>query len=156
MGFGDGSGISWTICKQSAPRSRQITTLIVLQAVCSSWCPTNSVKALKAISKVNCYLFYFRQKHAYWQLCFILDQLLFWDISFFRVALKLLVGRQEVVYWCNWHRFSFEQSSDRHPTCCGFWCVHSSSSSALRSAAGLCLDHTTSRFVTYTHTHTPL
>ena len=27
MGFWDGSGISWTICKQSAPRSRQITTL---------------------------------------------------------------------------------------------------------------------------------
>ena len=26
MGFGDGSGISWTICKQSAPRYRQITT----------------------------------------------------------------------------------------------------------------------------------
>jgi len=26
MGFGDGSGISWAICKQSAPRSRQITT----------------------------------------------------------------------------------------------------------------------------------
>ena len=26
MGFMDGSGISWTICKQSAPRSRQITT----------------------------------------------------------------------------------------------------------------------------------
>jgi len=26
MGFGDGSGISWTIFKQSAPRSRQITT----------------------------------------------------------------------------------------------------------------------------------
>jgi len=25
MGFGDGSGISWTICKQSAPHSRQIT-----------------------------------------------------------------------------------------------------------------------------------
>jgi len=25
-GFWDGSGISWTICKQSAPRSRQITT----------------------------------------------------------------------------------------------------------------------------------
>jgi len=24
-GFWDGSGISWTICKQSAPRSRQIT-----------------------------------------------------------------------------------------------------------------------------------
>ena len=26
MGFRDVSGISWTICKQSAPRSRQITT----------------------------------------------------------------------------------------------------------------------------------
>jgi len=26
IGFGDGSGISWTICKQSAPCSRQITT----------------------------------------------------------------------------------------------------------------------------------
>ena len=25
-GFGAGSGISWTICKHSAPRSRQITT----------------------------------------------------------------------------------------------------------------------------------
>ena len=25
-GFWVGSGISWTICKQSAPRSRQITT----------------------------------------------------------------------------------------------------------------------------------
>jgi len=25
MGFGDGSGISWTIGKQSAPRARQIT-----------------------------------------------------------------------------------------------------------------------------------
>jgi len=26
MGFWDGSGISWTLCKQSAPPSRQITT----------------------------------------------------------------------------------------------------------------------------------
>jgi len=26
MGFGDGSGISWTICKQSAACSKQITT----------------------------------------------------------------------------------------------------------------------------------
>ena len=26
MGVWDGSGISWTICKQSAPRSRQTTT----------------------------------------------------------------------------------------------------------------------------------
>ena len=26
MGVWDGSGISWTVCKQSAPRPRQITT----------------------------------------------------------------------------------------------------------------------------------
>jgi len=26
IGFWDGSGISWTTCKQSAPRSREITT----------------------------------------------------------------------------------------------------------------------------------
>jgi len=26
MGFWDGCGISWTVCKQSAPRSRQVTT----------------------------------------------------------------------------------------------------------------------------------
>ena len=50
------SGISWTICKQSAPRSRQITTptshhSIFFQARCSSWHPTNSVKALKADGK---------------------------------------------------------------------------------------------------------
>jgi len=46
------SGISWTICKQSAPRSRDITTPTphhsILQAGCSSLGPTNSVKALKA------------------------------------------------------------------------------------------------------------
>jgi len=46
------SGISWTICKQSAPCSRQKTTSTpitqFLQAGCFSWHPTNSVKALKA------------------------------------------------------------------------------------------------------------
>jgi len=43
------SGISWTICKPSAPRSRQITTPTphhsILQAGCCSWRPTNSFKA---------------------------------------------------------------------------------------------------------------
>ena len=97
MGFGDGSGISWTICKQSAPRSRQITTLNVLQAVCSSWCPTNSVKALKAISKLNCYVFYFRRKHASWQLCFILDQLFFWEFLFFALLWNCWLGVRK---WC--------------------------------------------------------
>ena len=48
-----GSGISWAMCK-SAPRSRQITTPAphhssFLQAGCLSCCPTNTVKALKAI-----------------------------------------------------------------------------------------------------------
>jgi len=48
-----GSGISWAICKQSAPRSRQTTTpaahhSVFLQAGCPSCRPTNSIKALKA------------------------------------------------------------------------------------------------------------
>jgi len=52
-----GSGISWAICKQFAPHSRQITTpttdliTLFLRAGCSSWCPTNSVKALKATDR---------------------------------------------------------------------------------------------------------
>ena len=49
-----GSGISWAICK-SAPRSRQITAPAphhcFLQAGCPSCCPTNSVKALKAVTE---------------------------------------------------------------------------------------------------------
>jgi len=51
--FSDGSGISWTICKQSAPRSRQITTPTphhsILQAGRSSWRSTDSVKALTVV-----------------------------------------------------------------------------------------------------------
>ena len=55
-GFWDSSGIGWTTCKQSAPRSRQITTPTThhsnfLQAGCSSWRPTDSVKALKVHRK---------------------------------------------------------------------------------------------------------
>jgi len=42
-------GISWTTCKQSAPRCRQTTMpaphhSFFLQAGCSSWCPADSVK----------------------------------------------------------------------------------------------------------------
>ena len=52
-----GNGISWAICK-SAPHSRQITMLaphhsVFLQAGCPSCCPTNSVKALKAVTFNN-------------------------------------------------------------------------------------------------------
>jgi len=36
MGFGDGSGISWTKCKQSEPRSRQITTATPHQSIFTS------------------------------------------------------------------------------------------------------------------------
>jgi len=54
MGFWDGSGISWTIRKQSAPHTRQTTTPTphhshsILQAGCPSCHPANSVKAQKA------------------------------------------------------------------------------------------------------------
>jgi len=49
-----GSDISWTICRSSAPCSRQLTTpapyhLVFLVAGCFFCRPTNSVKALKAI-----------------------------------------------------------------------------------------------------------
>jgi len=48
---GSGSGISWTLRKSFAPRSRQITASashhsVFLQAGCYSWRPTNSVKAM--------------------------------------------------------------------------------------------------------------
>ena len=48
-----GSGISWAICK-TAPRSRQITTPAphrFLQAGCPSCHPTNSIKALRALTR---------------------------------------------------------------------------------------------------------
>ena len=52
------SGISWTICKQSVPCFRQITTptphhWIFLQAGCSSCRQTNSVRAPKALKKAK-------------------------------------------------------------------------------------------------------
>ena len=37
MGFGDGSGISWTIRKQSAPRSREITTTAPHHSIFTGW-----------------------------------------------------------------------------------------------------------------------
>jgi len=51
MGFWDGSGVRWTICKQSAPCSRQITTPTPHHPIFFSmlFLTTNSVKALKAI-----------------------------------------------------------------------------------------------------------
>jgi len=52
-GVCDGSGISWTICKQSAPRSRQTTTptphhSVVYRPDALPNAQNNSVKALKA------------------------------------------------------------------------------------------------------------
>ena len=66
MEFWDGSGISWTICKQSAPHSRQITTSTshhtqFLHDGRSFCCPTNNIKALKAI----CYLYFVVRKTSF-------------------------------------------------------------------------------------------
>ena len=50
MGLGDGSSISWTICKQSAPPSRQITTPTPHHSIFTGWIllwGPISVKALK-------------------------------------------------------------------------------------------------------------
>jgi len=40
------------LCKQSAPRSRQITTSTPRHSILQAWCPTNSVKALKVIRSI--------------------------------------------------------------------------------------------------------
>jgi len=37
MGFWDGSGISWTICKQSVPRFRQTTTPTPHHSMFTDW-----------------------------------------------------------------------------------------------------------------------
>jgi len=58
MGFWDGSGISWTICKQSAPRSRQITTPTPHHSIFTGRCsslPSNGIIALKPFSAYSAY-----------------------------------------------------------------------------------------------------
>ena len=52
MGFGDGSGTSWTICKQSASCSRQITTLTPHHSIFTGWMP-KCVKAQEALLKLT-------------------------------------------------------------------------------------------------------
>ena len=51
--YHSGSGTSWTICKSFALCSRQTTTPAPHESILwvgfSSWCSTNSVKALKAV-----------------------------------------------------------------------------------------------------------
>ena len=69
MGFWGGSGISWTICKQSAPRFRQITTPRPHQSIFYKLyalpdAQPNGVKALKAVElslKVGTSKFWKRQ-----------------------------------------------------------------------------------------------
>jgi len=47
------SDISWAICRQSAPCSRQITTPTPHHLIFTGCCPTNSVNALKASKYTN-------------------------------------------------------------------------------------------------------
>ena len=52
MGFWDGSGISWTICKQSTYHQTQITTPTPHHSIFTGqmlFRPPNRVKALKAL-----------------------------------------------------------------------------------------------------------
>jgi len=64
MGFGDGSGSSWTMCKQSAPRSRQLTTPTPHRSIFTGWmlalmpnqqCQSSEGKLYKKITKCNMY-----------------------------------------------------------------------------------------------------
>ena len=68
MGFWDGSGISWTICKQSAPRSRHITTPAPHHSIFTGWMlflmsPNHTVSKhwRQRCSNMNC-----RQLHRAW------------------------------------------------------------------------------------------
>ena len=53
MSLGNGSNVSWTICKQCAPHSRQITTPTPHSSIFTGWMffltPTSSVKALGGV-----------------------------------------------------------------------------------------------------------
>ena len=59
LGFGDYSGISCTICEQSAPCFRQITTLTAHHSIFTVWMlfltPIHSIKALKSILREGTY-----------------------------------------------------------------------------------------------------
>ena len=77
-----GSGISWTICK-SARRSRQTTMpaphhSVFLQAGCPSCRPTNSVKALKALSYLSDVKINTGQNSG--PLCMVPSEIAYWDL----------------------------------------------------------------------------
>ena len=104
MGFGDGSGIRWDICKQSAPCSRQITTSTphhpitqFLQSGCSSWCQTNSVKSTEGINIQNKPRL--KQNYCLWS-SLVKNLLLCWE-----VLLLLLQATTEIAYLWVVHLF---------------------------------------------------
>ena len=73
-GFWDGSGISWTICKQSAPYCRQTTTPAPHHSIFTGrmlfWRPANSVNVLKACS-VCFVLFKYTRYYYYYSVCLL-------------------------------------------------------------------------------------
>jgi len=124
-----GSGISWATCK-SAPRSRQITTpaphhSVFLQAGCPSCRPTNSVKALKAVSVLQktLGLYYISVKvqafhHMYH---FISLPKMIFVFSMLQQSVPYLsdfppYGRNS---WTLWHRCRNVQAQG--PKCLGLW-----------------------------------
>ena len=54
MGLWDGSGISWTICKQSAPRSRQITTPLRHDSIFDSYALSDDAERCAVIFSRGC------------------------------------------------------------------------------------------------------
>jgi len=111
-GVWDGSGISWSTCKQSAPRSRLITMLKpvtqFLQARCSSWCPANSVKALKALlllalwnTKLVIVLHWCSMAVYFSQ--FLSMAIFFWKQAFYKAVLPHVSDM--VVYLVKWPAF---------------------------------------------------
>ena len=102
-----GSGINWTICKSFAPHSRQITTPVpitqFLWARCSSWHPTNSVKALKPTAQPNCTVFLCMLPVAMaWSspdgvvICYVL--LFLWMTSCFHVMVPVGRSKHDIMF----------------------------------------------------------
>jgi len=110
-GLGDGSGIIWTICKQSAPRCGQITT------------PTPHHSAF-----TGSMFFMMPNQQCHWSLQFCLTQ--FFDWHFLRqfhqtqpVSWRSSYRPTEVGRHCSKGVQPMPKAAYRSGCCCVIWCV---------------------------------
>ena len=114
-GFWDGSGISWTICKQSAPRSRQTTTPTPHQSIftgrmlfltpkqqCQTTTATGNKHRLKADDHT----------HTHTRLTALSPGLPGWagtrEVKPIWILLKILKLRPKVLYKCDYYYYYWD------------------------------------------------